>query len=589
MYRPEVVGEGLIFLTCDSTTSLRRPFLRHWLVLALICALVTFSLTLFIATEEAHAKEGAPVGGGGDGSGGGKESSGGGGSGGGGDLSGASGGLLNDGSGGAGGGGGDEKQKEGPLSGSPGGETNDPKPALADSEPVKTNDPKPALADSEPVREKASGDLLGGASGQTSEPNLSSSDSLLKTTSSPTSDPDAALAPTTIEGTKDTLEGITQPLSSTSEPLSSASETIQPLVAGAEEAIPTPATLTTATKPLLDEAEKISTPSAPAALVDEAPQVIGSALEEATETTIAPLTEPSSELLTTTTGPITDQLGETTQQPLPLLDEGGALPAPVRETLDPVLGNNTTEPLLNTAQPLLGDAPLLGPLTPAGPAPYQEAPVSSGSLPALNSPTPAPELGTPPELGAAALEPTAFAPATAPAVAPTAATPTFFEPFAQGEVLPVPSSSVLGVVEPAESPALAPSVAAPNNSVAAAGAPAEATTEAAAPSLGLATIAANKEVSTILSTDILGAALTSWAKSIFEDTITAPPFSPGDALPIAGSAFGGLAGSASGFGLGLFGALALLLCLTRINTLLRAARETFSASSYLQLAIERPG
>ncbi len=250
------MGEGLIFLTCDSTTSLRRPFLRHWLVLALICALVTISLTLFIATEEAHAKEGAPVGGGGDGSGGGKESSGGGGSGGGGDLSGAGGGLLNDGSGDAGGGGGDKKQNEGPLSGSPGGET---------------NDPKPALADSEPVREKASGDLLGGASGQTSEPNLSSSDSLLKTTSSPTSDPDAALAPTTIEGTKDTLEGITQPLSSTSEPLSSASETIQPLVAGAEEVAPTPATLTTATKPILDEAEKISTPSSPAALVDEAP------------------------------------------------------------------------------------------------------------------------------------------------------------------------------------------------------------------------------------------------------------------------------------------------------------------------------
>ena len=453
---------------------------------------MTISLTLFIATEEAHAKGNAPGGGGGGGggSGGGKESSGGGG----GDLPGA-GGLLND--GGGAGGGGDKKQKEGPVvSGSPGG---------------ATNDPKPALANSEPVREKASGGDLrdDGASGQTSEPILSSSDSPVKTTSSPTSDPAApALAPAlapAIDGTKDTLEGITQPVS-TNEPLSSTSETIsetiQPLVAG----------------------------------VEEAPQVIGSALEEATKSTVDPL-----------------------------LDSGDG-------TLDPVLGN-TAEPLLKTAEPLLGDDPLatLTPLGQQAPEGLSSAPISSGSLPTPFSPTTAPEL-----LGAATPTPT----------------PTFFEPFAQGEGAPLPSS-VLGA---AESPALAPPLPAPNNSAAAGAAPAGATREATAPSLGLATDA-NKEVSTtpvvlnthhraaaLGTTTILGAALTSWAKDILADAPS--PFSPA-APPVAGSAFGGFAGS--GLGLSLLAALALLLGLARVNTLLRSSREPFSASSYLQLAIERPG
>jgi hypothetical protein len=60
-------------------------------------------------------------------------------------------------------------------------------------------------------------------------------------------------------------------------------------------------------------------------------------------------------------------------------------------------------------------------------------------------------------------------------------------------------------------------------------------------------------------------------------------------LPVASSAFGGSAGSASGFGLGLLGALALILALVRVDTLTRSVHDTFGTSSYLQLAIERPG
>ena len=503
--------------------SVRRPPTWHWLVIALLSLFVAFSLTALVAAQEAQAKGKSDGGGGGDRSGGGGGDRSGGGDSGGGDpvgdavggvtkqLDGGGGGdrsggenLLND--GGTGGG-----KKEGPL--------------LSDS-PLAANEPKAALADTKPVVEKASGGLLGGANGETTDRVLSN-DPILKATS-PTTDPVPALAPA-VEGTTDALQGATKP-------------------------------------------------------------------------TGAPLVETADDL----TSPITDQLGEATQQPLRIV--AGSV-TPVREALGPVLGN-TAGPLLTTAEPLLepGIGPVVGkvaptvPLegTPAAPTLREQIPAAElyapvgGGMPAL-SPTSGSELGTA----------TAFEPAEASVSAP------LFEPsVAVGEgaslpvlqateapattLLPTVSSSVLGATE---KPAIATS-SAPNHAAGSATAASE-----KIPASGVSpTIDAREEASTVpgksshqwvapfgitvFGNTGLWATPTGWAGGFLVDDHS--PFST-STLPVASSAFGGSAGSASGFGLGLLGALALILALVRVDTLTRSVHDTFGTSSYLQLAIERPG
>ncbi len=498
--------------------SVRRPLLRRWLVLALLCAFVAFSFALF-AAEEAHAKD--PIG---DAVGGATKQ-----------LDGGGGGGDRSGGGDSGGGGG---KKEGPLSDSP----------------VAADKPKPALADTEPVTKKeASGDLLDGASGERTDRVLSS-EPILKTTS-PTLDPTPTLAPA-VEGTKDALEGVARPVSG--EPIPTTSETIRPLVEGVEEAAPPP--LKTATEPLIDEAERLT--SQPAALVEGAPQLVDSALEEATKSTGAPLVE--------------------------AVD--GAV-APIREALDLVLGK-MAEPLLKTAEPLLSpvDGPVLGeavaPTTPLGDTPA--APTPAGQIPAA-------ELYTPVGSGIPALSPTtgsdpgteAFEPAAAP----------LFEPFTVGEgaSLPVleaveapatvPPTVPSSVLVATESTTLAPSPA-PNHAVEAAAAAAEAAAVVPREVSTMPVLSPHHRLAT-LGTTVLGAAPTSWVEGFFLRDAPSP-FSPAS-LPVAGAAIGGFAGAGNGLGLGLLGALALILALARVDTLLRSARETLGASSYLQLAIERPG
>jgi hypothetical protein len=565
--------------------SVRRPLTWHWLVLALLSLFVVFSLTAFVAAHEAQAKGKSDGGGGADRSGGGGDSGGGdpigdavGGAtkqldgGGGADrLGGRE--LLND--GGTGGVGG---KKEGPL--------------LSDS-PLAANEPKSASADTKLVTEKASGDLLNQVSGKATDW-VPSGESILKK-DSPTTDPAPALAPT-VGDTKDALEGAAQPVSG--EPVPTTSETIRPLVGGVEVAAP--ATLTTATEPLIDETKRLTTQ--PASFVEGAPQLVDSALQGATKSTGAPLVETTDDL----TSPITDQLGEATQQPLRIVD-GAA--TPIREALGPVL-ENTAGPLLTTAEPLLepGIGPVIGKVAPAVPLegtlaaptlrehiPAAElyAPVSGG-IPAL-SPTAGPEPGT-----VAAFEP-AGASVSAPLFEPSVAVSEGASlPVLQATeapamtLLPTVSSSVLGATgSTAITPSPVPNHAAGSAAAASGEIPASVVSSAIDAREGVGTVPGKSSHpwvaplgSTVFGTTGLGGATTSWAKGFLVDDPS--PFSP-STLPVAGSAIGGSGASGSGLGLGLLGALALILSLARVNTLLRSARETFGASSYLQLAIERPG
>jgi hypothetical protein len=570
--------------------SVRRPFTWHWLVLVLLSVLVAFSFAFLVAAQEAQAKGQSDGGGGG----GGDRSGGGGDSGGGDPIGDAVGGATKQLDGG-GDGGGDRTQGGDLLNkGDTGGGGATSEGPLLSAPPLAADEPKTAPADTKPVTEKASGDLLNQVSGKATD-RVPSGEPILKK-DSPTTDLAPALAPA-VRDTKDALEGVARPVSG--EPVPTTSETIRPLVEGTAPATPT----TKATEPLLDEAERLTTQQ-PAALVEEAPQLVDSALEGATKPTGAPLVGTVDDL----TSPIADRLDEATQQPLRIVD--GAV-TPVREALGPALGN-TAEPLLKRAEPLLepGIGPVLGkvaptvPLegTPAAPTPGEQsipaaelyAPVSGGT-PALS-----PTTGSEPGTAAAAFEP-AEASVSAPLFEPSVA-------VGEGASLPVlqqatqapattlpltVSSSVLGATEHA---AITPSPA-PNH---AAGSAAAASGEIPASVVSPAIDArddAREEVGTVpgkisyqwvapLGITGLGTAPTSWAEGFLVDDPS--PFSP-SSLPIAGSAFGGSATSGSGLGLGLLGALALILSLTRVNTLLRSARETFSASSYLQLAIERPG
>ena len=341
-----------------------------------------------------------------------------------------------------------------------------------------------------------------------------------------TIDPVLKTTSPTLEATKETLEGVAQPVPK--ELISG--ETIQPLV---EEVAPaTLETIETETKPVLDEADQIATRQ-PAALVEEASR----ALDETLETT--PTTGPLVDSVDGLTSPITDQLGETVQQPL--MEKATAS---IGEALDLVLGN-TAEPLLKTAEPLLKpvNGPVLGEVAPAPPTPPLETPLATAPL---EDTTPAPVGG-----GLPALPPTG-APASLLSSTAPPAVPSLVSGAAEGTVL-------------ASSPNLAKYAAEASSLV----------------------LNGQRRISLVANLGAaLNAFLSSWLKGVLEDSQN--PLSP-SSLPVSGSAFGGFAGSGSGFGLGLLGALALLLALARVNTLLRSLRESFGASSYLQLAIERPG
>lgn len=363
-------------------------------------------------------------------------------------------------------------------------------------------------------------------------------------------------------------------------------------------------TLETATRPALDEANQIA--PRPAALVEEtsrSAEEMANPLDEQVGETAQPLLEGATSPISGLTDPV---LGTTTAAAAPLVKTVDGLTSPLDEqvggTVQPLLGgatypiNGLVDTILGTAEPSrlglpsAGEAVLGGDTLPklgtATASPFEGAALSPGGsslgeLPALGSSAQPALPGVKPEADSV-FEPIvpAFDPTVVGGIAERAALPAIETPPALSSVVP-PSSVVEASVGTVLNPLSAAEVAGSYNLVK--------EPEALLSVGSLGSHLRSLDSALLLlggpQTAIIGSAASNMALGDQNDAQN--PFSS-VALPAASSAFGG-SGAGISLSLSALAALALLLGLGRVGTLSWSLHESFCSSSYLQLAIERPG
>jgi hypothetical protein len=548
--------------------------LQRWLVFALVGTLVAFSCALFIALEDAQAKGKSP------GDSGQLQS-----------VKGALGAATepagrqeqpvggsdgnNIGNNGRGGGGGNKES--------------------AGSTPT-VDRPRPASVDSKPVLTRA--DEAVESVSQTTDPRSG------KAASGPVETTLQTAAPT-LQETGGSLGEAAEPVGKAAEP---AAEKVVPIVES--ETQPVLKTANEAFEPAVEEVTPIAE-SAAHPVFEAVSPAVEPALEETARTiepvskTIASTVEPIDQAISPRVG----RVSETTEIPEPLLEQATTpireAGHPVLETTAPVLvlksavepvvgkvdplvqpvleaANPVVEPVLREAVPVLGIMPL------GEAVPSQIEPSLGAPAPAIQAPAVQPALGAIESVAGAIIEP----------MAPTALGPPF---FGEGTTSPstgalfspstIPSSSVLGAVEETTlNPRFASSAFLGDLGDA---------VEAAASYRPEEVVVDESRASTTAGL-FLGPHFRSFdsslrlgghqaavgdlaaAKSTLEQTPRSSPFST---PPLSSS----LGGSGLGIGLALVAILALLLTLVRVGTLSWSLCESFSPSSSLQLAIERPG